>query len=435
MASELYNARSNFSNLGSSLQSIQQNALDDQMSNNAALQNYNSVSAQLKASIPSSFGELAFGAYEFLGQGKDLLGRLSKIKSDIAAAPDAIKASLVKGGNRLGASLEEGKNIISGSAADLKQTASQLTETAKDITNRGVKTAGDVSEEIKNTANDLGGNVRQQIPTSTELLESEFREYSPGRYISPSGRIAPPPPAISEGITASLETEGLPKFTLPETVKRPTTAGFADSLQPENIRQQALRMVEPEEAEVAASSYLKPVEEFNPLVESMQRGDFMRGLTPESLITRPDEAILPTRLAGLQEGASTGLANISAAGKGAQQAVTTSLESATQKGGALANEALTTASESAGKVASTLSGAATAATDVGKAALGGIAETAAEVSSSFLPIVGEVTAVALGGVQIYEGFKDLFDHPSIAKPVTVAMPSTANIAQGFQSGI
>ena len=116
MASELFAARSDFSNFGSSLAAIQQNATDDQISNNSALQNYGNVSAQLQASIPSSFGDIAFGAYELLGQGKDLLSRISAVKDAVAAAPDAIKAALVKGGNNLGARVDQATELATNTA-------------------------------------------------------------------------------------------------------------------------------------------------------------------------------------------------------------------------------------------------------------------------------------------------------------------------------
>ena len=453
-------AKSDFSNLGASLSSIQQNALDDQIANNSSMQSYNNITAQLKASIPSGFGEATFGAYELLGQGKDLFSRFSKVVSDVKKAPQAVKDALVKGKNNLGASLEEGKNVVTGGVADLQQVGTEALQTAKDITNTAL-------------------NV---------TINSE------GRFVTPSGRVAPPPPSerdlnqnlpeapaqqSSQDILNSLTPEEnrmspsdvydrlfgtqnvpdlrvpdlpvpeVPRFSLPLATKRPTTSGLADTMAPENVRQTALRAIDPEETIGPAFAtnlqsfpgmpYLTGVD--IPGVSSTA-GDFLRGLTPASLVTRPDEAILPagrsalsTTVTGLQEEASSGITNLLATGGGVKEAVATTLSNTVDRGSALASDLITTGSNTATKVTSTLSDLATAGTDLAKGVGATVAETGAEVASTFLPIVGEVTAVGLGAVQVYEGFKDLFDHPSASKPISVPMPQITNIAQGFQSGI
>lgn len=476
MASELFTARSDFANLGGSIASFQQNALDDQISNNATLQNYGNVSAQLKASIPSSFGDIAFGAYELLGQSKDLISRISKVKSDISALPATIKDSLVKGGNKLGARVEQGKSLVSETGAQLQTTAQEVGDQVVDITNRGVSTAqqtandlqtvaSNTAETLRTTASTTADSLRDTATSATEGLENtalssidnlqtSFREFSPGRYISASGRVAPPAPSI-ESLQASSEVSALPKFSLPPATKRATSTGLADTMAPENVRQTAIRAIDPEETllptfDLNLQSYAPRMPSLTgvdiPGVPSLQSagampGDFLRGLTPESLITRPDEQILPQSQAfsdSLQSAGQQGrgaLEDVLGAGRGAQQQVATTLASASEQGGALASDLVATGTQAGAKVASTLQTAGAGALDIVKGGVADVAETVAEVSSSFLPVVGEVTALALGGVQIYEGFKDLFDHPSASKPVTVPMPSTANIAQGFQSGI
>lgn len=373
-------AKSDFGNLGASLSSIQQNAIDDQIANNSSVQNYNNVTAQLKASIPSGFGEAIFGAYELLGQGKSLISRVSKVVSDVKKAPQAVKDSLVNAKNNLGASFEEAKNVVTGGVEELQQAGNEAL--AKDITNQGLNVAQETSHNVLTAG-------REALGPSNALLNLTQPE------------IAVPEIAVPE----------LPSFYLPLASKRPTGAGLADTMAPENIRQAGLREIDPEEAFGLI---------FNPN---------LRSYVPE--ISSAKTSIV----SGLQEEASSGVSNILGAGKGAQQAVATTLANTTAKGGALANEAITDVTNIAGKATSTISDVAGGVVDVAKATATGLAETGAEVASTFLPIVGEVTAIGLGAVQLYEGFKDLFDHPSASKPVTVPMPQIANVAQGFQSGI
>jgi hypothetical protein len=157
--------------------------------------------------------------------------------------------------------------------------------------------------------------------------------------------------------------------------------------------------------------------------------------------------VLPTEgLQSLQSEGGAALTNILGVPEqiggriaGAGQEVATSLASTAAstaaKGGAVVSDLASAGTGAATKAASTLQAAGGAAADIVKGAAGDVAETAIEASSTLLPVVGEVTAVALGAYQLYEGFKDLFSHPSAAAPVTVAMPTVANIGQGFQSGI
>ena len=414
----LMSARSDFSSLGSSLSSIQQNALDDQIANNASLQNYNNANLQVQLAIPSSFGEIAFGGYELLGQGKNLVGRLLKVKNDIIAAPQKVKDALIKGGNKLGESFEEAKSVVTGGVSELKGVASSAASQAADITNRVVSVGSNVAEEIKNTVGDLGDQVKLHIAESTSNLDKNVLPGGIDDIFHPdynlNQRLAEVLPKAP-----SVESVALPKFTLPATTKRPTTLGLADTSIPENIRQQSLRMVEPEQTEIAASTYLKPFEEISTAYKQLT----------------PAKTAITSTISTLQNEAGGVLTNVLGAGKGAQQGVATTLASATEKGGALASDVVSAGSNIASKAVSTVSEVGAGLGDVAKAATSTLAETGAEVASAFLPVVGEVTAIGLGAMQVYEGFKDLFSHPSAAKPVSVPLPSVANIAQGFQSGI
>ena len=77
--------------------------------------------------------------------------------------------------------------------------------------------------------------------------------------------------------------------------------------------------------------------------------------------------------------------------------------------------------------------AASSALAIAKGGASDVAEGLGEASAAVIPVIGEVAGIGLAGYQIYEGFKDLFTHPSA--PAPIAVPSVANISQGFQAGI
>jgi len=580
MASELFAARSDFSNFGSSLAAIQQNATDDQISNNAALQNYGNINAQLQAAIPSSFGDIAFGAFELLGQTKELFSRISAVKNAVAAAPDAIKAALVKGGNKIAARAEEVKTLASETTNELRTTGTDLVNTASDITNRGLNviggaatelqttvnaaanetraavtgaanqatevvtgaaneiqatvntaateipatvtrtadelqsTANTAAEELQSTvntaANDLQSTVRNTVSNTAAELQSTassaassaasgFSPFTPYSRAEMRAAAGVQPETIVPDIPAALETP------LTQTISRTT---ISNTLSAARNPQQLLLESDPENLAGAGrgflysrgglqpdvytgASYTAPVRVLPTMPEArvalpdVELTDFPRPAVslraPDApsflrgdLAGAPEETIQPViqnlqaqggvALEAVQQGAQRAAVVaqnaatdvVSAGQKAANQVINTGQKAANEvvntgqkaanevvdtlaqtqaKGGALADEALTAGGGAAQKVADTIANTTSSGAKILTGATTDVAETAAEIGSSVLPVIGEVTALALGGYQIYEGFKDLFDHPSAAKPVTVAMPTVANISQGFQSGI
>lgn len=395
MASELLNARADFSNFGSTLSAIQQNARDDMISNNSALQNYMNVNAQIKASIPSSFGEIAFGAYELLGQSKDLLSRFSKVKSDIAALPDAAKDSLVKLGNKLGARVQDAGALAADTRTALQSAATEVGSAAQGIAGQATNLASQTASDIASRASTIATDVRG-IPIITPEEDIFSSSYN-----------------LASQLRAPAE-EAVSRFVLPLATKRPATLGVAEPITYENIRQKALRMVEPEEAETAAPR-------FSNIIPAGVGEEILPNAS--ALLQRPAAA-----LANLQEAAGSGL---NAAAVSAREAGTAAMQGAADLGASAAQ----TASSLVPKITETATSALSAGKDIVAGAASDVAGAAAEVSASLLPVVGEVTALGLGGLQIYEGFKDLFDHPSASKPISFPMPSVANVAQSFQSGI
>ena len=440
MASELFAARSDFASLGSSLAAVQQNAMADQISNNAALQNYNNVSAQLKAAIPSGFGDIAFGAYELLGQGKDLVGRLAKVREAVAAAPDAIKAALVKGGNQLGARVNQAKSLVSETTNTLQTTGDALRTTA---------TEG--AEQLQSLATSGETQLRTAATSGAEQLQSlatggvsELRTAATGGL---ENVISTTRTAVESATGRLPLTENEIEARLPEYGQSMEMTDFAATRAPQQLSDVLPTLGPTPATDVNLFRSTAPYLREGPSLTgvdvpgvSSQAGDFLRGLAPESLITRPDEAILPVQ--SLQSEGGAALSNalgVSERVGGAAQEVVTNLASTAAstaaRGGAVATDLASAGSGAVTKAATTLQEAGGAAADLAKGAVSDVAETALEASSAFLPVIGEVTAVALGGYQLYEGFKDLFSHPSAAAPVTVAMPTVANIGQGFQSGI
>ena len=587
MSSELFAARSDFSNFGSALAAIQQNATDDQMSNNAALQNYSNVSAQLQASIPSGFGDIAFGAFELLGQGKELLSRISAVKNAVAAAPDAIKEALVKGGNKLGARVKEAETLASDTTTELRTTGTELLNTANDITNRGVEIIGGAATELQTTVNaavtettgtitnaanqatevvtgaantiqetintaadelpatvtriadelpatvtriadELPATVSNTVSTAAQELQStarnaitnagtELQSSATSEASSAASGFSPftpysraemraatgfQPETVVPDIPAALETP------LTQTISRTT---ISNTLSAARNPQQLLLESDPEnlggvgrgflysrgglEPNVfTGASYTAPVRVLPTMPEArvalpdVEMSEFARPVPPATTLRQTDApSFLRGDVAGAEEDiiqpviqnlqAQGGVA-LEVAQQGAQRAavvaqtaatevvgggqraasevvnlgqraasevvntgqraaseVATTLENTVTRGGALADEALTAGGGAAQKVVDTIANTTSSGSKILTGAATDVAETAAEIGSSILPVIGEVTAIALGGYQIYEGFKDLFDHPSAAKPVTVAVPTVANIAQNFQSGI
>lgn len=132
-------------------------------------------------------------------------------------------------------------------------------------------------------------------------------------------------------------------------------------------------------------------------------------------------------------GASAAAGNLLNATQETGSKVITSLQQSADQALTAGRNAISATQDVIGGAVKTGTEAATAAASLGKAAVSDVAESVAEASSAVIPIVGEVAGIGLAGYQIYEGFKDLFTHPSA--PTPIAVPTVANISQGFQSGI
>lgn len=142
---------------------------------------------------------------------------------------------------------------------------------------------------------------------------------------------------------------------------------------------------------------------------------------------------ITTQASGAAEAAVGGIGKIvNTAGETAKNVVTT-LSSTAQEGQSVLSTGFDVAKQTlseglaAGKdlIGGALKTAAGAASDVAEGVGLGLAEA--------IPVVGEVAGIGLAGYQIYEGFKDLFNHPSA--PKINAPASVANIAQSYQSGV
>lgn len=113
--------------------------------------------------------------------------------------------------------------------------------------------------------------------------------------------------------------------------------------------------------------------------------------------------------------------------------VITSLSQSAEQGINAAKGAISSTQDIVSGAVKTGSETAGAAVDVAKGIAGDVAEGVAEASTAVIPVVGEVAGIGLAAYQIYEGFKDLFTHPTA--PTPIAVPTVANISQGFQSGV
>jgi hypothetical protein len=132
-------------------------------------------------------------------------------------------------------------------------------------------------------------------------------------------------------------------------------------------------------------------------------------------------------------GATDAAGNLLSAGKETGARVITSLQQSADQALTAGRSAVAATQDVISGAVKTGSEAATAAIDVGKGAVSDVAEGLGEASAAVIPIVGEVAGIGLAGYQIYEGFKDLFSHPSA--PTPIAVPTVANVSQSFQSGV
>lgn len=140
-----------------------------------------------------------------------------------------------------------------------------------------------------------------------------------------------------------------------------------------------------------------------------------------------------TSLGEQLSGATDAAGNLLSSVKGTGSKVITSLQQTTDQALTAGKAALTDTQNLVGGAIKTGSETATAALDVAKGAATDVTEGLAEASTAIIPVVGEVAGIGLASFQIYEGFRDLFTHPSA--PTPVAVPTVANISQSFQSGI
>jgi hypothetical protein len=134
-------------------------------------------------------------------------------------------------------------------------------------------------------------------------------------------------------------------------------------------------------------------------------------------------------------GAGAAAGNMLNAAQETGSRVITSLSESAARGTQAAQGALSATQDLVSGAAKTASDVGSAALDIGKAAVSDVSEGIAEASLAVLPVVGEVAGIGLAAYQIYDGFRDLFTHPSASAPTPIAVPTVANISSGFQSGI
>jgi len=189
MASDLSLQRSNFGNLGSVLASLQQGATNDETMNIQANTQYLDIQAQLKGVAQSGFGDLAFGAYELLGQSKALYGRFNTAKESIAKLPDALKATLQKGADKQVQNYEDlksvGQRAVAGGEDLVNETrsgAEALAQSARDaaagIESTVRETAAGIESTVRETATSVESNVRdtiQSVQTDVQRTAGEIQ--------------------------------------------------------------------------------------------------------------------------------------------------------------------------------------------------------------------------------------------------------------------
>jgi hypothetical protein len=519
-AYDFLNQKSNYASFGSALDNIDQNNMDDQISNNLSLQNYASAQLQSQLAIPGSFGEIAFGGYELLGQGKELFKRFSAVKDDIQKLPDAAKALLEKGGNKLGARVEELKSLATGTKGDLEQTLLDTKEnltktlvngsdTIKSGINKTIETGqqglNDVLSEGQKGADNLlktGENVisegKQNLDefTSTPKLsflqggagaEEDIIGVAPKPVQLPQGPVETGPPSTRQRATNIARQNELDEYKSTDALERPIVSRTITTRAPTTDigRSQSLMEVSDEFplheqlsglttgtdfsvfSETSVNKIVMSAGTDNPFASLAKTkaasfgGDIdystiigsgkaslgglgvpvMPGL-PEvpkipELPPMPELPAVPKipSITPVVEQAKSAAQDFLNTGQNAASNVKTTLNSVVESIKTTGTDVFNSAAQGLERGGAVVKNAISSAADIGKGALGDLADLGEEAASIAVPILGEGVGLALGVTQLYEGFKDLFDHPSAAPPVTVPIPQIARISQSFQSGI
>jgi hypothetical protein len=460
----LLNARSDFSNFGSSLAAVQENAVDVASSNEQTETFYKSVSAQMTATgliegFPSVASSISAGmglykSIKRLGDIKPLVDRGLGEGRDLlqSGASDLLKTAKTGLGQ-----LETGVNNIRDRVNVLGDTITAETAGVEDTVRAS---AGRILNSVETSGQSVLASVQDEAANAVVSVESGAREL--GSFVRGVAEhpLAPATFETAPAATAAAAEDSIQpiaqaasaetRFSLAPAVKRPTTATSATPVANEPAPQQTLTELEPEEPIMIDLGYLKedtraltrgnmaglestnPIDTINGLMTGY--GDLSASLRPTlGGFGQRVMSFFGGQSSSAQSAVSSAANNIAGAGR---QAVTTTMDTATTEASGIVDRA----ASAVRNVAGAGEGVVSSAVETGSALAGTAVEageTAAKLAVGLgdiaIPVIGEIGLIGVGVYSAIQGFEDLFSRP--AAPKVAPVPVVSNISQSFQSGI
>ena len=266
--SQLLTARSDFSNFGGMLSSVEENATDVASQNQESETFYDSLKLQLQTSgltegipgvIAGSEAVYKAGAnvYSAFQKGKALIPRVSEALKTGVAETEKFTADITNLGQRGLATAQQGltdlktiaqttvqntrtaANAVVDSAtqggADLLATGEGALRSAASVASEGINStaatalaAGNgVLDTARTSAAELVSGVQggaERLATATTDAGGNLLDAATGRFLTPSGRLAPPPPSTPAATTNTAN------ITTPAEDRAPMTDDLYNSI-------------------------------------------------------------------------------------------------------------------------------------------------------------------------------------------------------------
>lgn len=411
----LMNARQDYSSIGSSVASMQENAVEIAGQNEESQTFYESLTNQLETAglqetIPAIPGVIG-AAYAI----KKAYSSLGTLKESVLSGVEKGKALLAAKGQEGLALKDRATALVSNTQEELVNTArtavSETVTAGENLVNTGRQVVQDVGSQVVETATQavqplVEGGTRV-VASATESFADLGDEASVLAARALGGTLNLPRQLGAN--LPSLETTFDEDAILPYRPTLPTVSVAAEDVVDEPLAavnavtsrvggsvRSTVSGLEQEMTAFRPSASLPTIPSVEvPSIPTVEMPPMPSVPSAETLMPRAAETLQPLRTAA----------------EDVAQPLVSAAEDVTR----------------------TVSTALTAGTDIATAGAKLATDTAVGLADIALPVIGEVGLVGLGIWQAVEGFKDLFNHPSV--PTAAPVPMVANIAQSFQSGI
>ena len=431
----LMSARQDYSSIGSSVASMQENAIEVAGQNEESQTFYESLTNQLETA----------GLQETIPAIPGVIGAAYAIKkaySSLGTLKESVLSGVEKGKALLAAKGQEGLALKDRAATLVQNTQEELTTTARtavsDTVAAGenlVNTGRQVVQDVTNQVVDTG---RQALETGTQLVQDVGSQ-----VVETATRVT----ASATESFADLgdEASAIAARSLGGTMNLPRQLGANLPTIETTFDEDAIlpyRPTLPTVSTAAEDVVDEPLAAVNSVTSRV--GGSVRstvaGLEQEMTAFRPS-ASLPT-IPSVDVPAMPSLPEMPAIPSVEMPPIPSvpSVETLMPRAAetlqplrTAAEDAIQPLTNAAENVTRTVGTALTEGADIATAGAKLATDTAVGLADIALPVIGEVGLVGLGIWQAVEGFKDLFNHPTV--PTAAPVPVVANIAQSFQSGI